>query len=188
MTTRIEIWVLKDYDKKEWRRAYNLNIEMFDLRKQFGMKWHHWYVSCGEWEHGIFFKNFEKIPTFFLDLRCGSMNPATCGSGYRTKILSYTGSLICLRDYDSLVEAILSNRSMKSYGNLLKEEAQGGFRLCEVHKLRVVSVIREGSSGIAHKALVQCSLLSLILLLFIYCYDSYWPVCYFVNCIMFIRC
>lgn len=82
------------------------------------------------------------------------MNPVTCGSGNRTKILSYTGSLICLRDYDSLVEAKLSNRSMKSYGNLLKEEAQGGFRLCEVHKLRVVSVIREGSSGIAHKALV----------------------------------
>ncbi|KAK9920170.1 hypothetical protein M0R45_028729 [Rubus argutus] len=149
MTTNIEIWMLKDYDKKEWTLNYSLNIEMFDLRKEFGRLWE---VTCGEWEHGIYFKSFEKTPAFLLDLRCGSMNPITCGSGNRTKILSYTGSLICLKDYDTGVEAEQSIESLKSYVNLM-EEAEG-FSISGRHMMRGVSVIQEGNSDTAHKALV----------------------------------
>ncbi|KAK9951351.1 hypothetical protein M0R45_006798 [Rubus argutus] len=104
MTTKIEVWVLKDYHKKEWTRDYSINIKMFDLYKEFGWSED---VTCGEWEHGIFFKNLNKINAFFLDLRyANSMNHVTYGTGNNNKIWSYTGSLISLKDYySSLIEA-----------------------------------------------------------------------------------
>ncbi|KAM5577853.1 F-box/kelch-repeat protein [Rosa sericea] len=137
MITKIDIWVLKDYDKKEWARDYSIDIKNFDLVRQFGLLIK---VTCGQWEHGIYFKNFDKIPTFFLDLRCYSMNTITCGSGDHTKILSYTGSLISLKDYENSVGAENSTESLKSYGNLIEEEAQG-FSLFKRHVLRGVSVV-----------------------------------------------
>ncbi|XP_062006400.1 F-box/kelch-repeat protein At3g06240-like isoform X2 [Rosa rugosa] len=140
MTTNIEIWLMKDYEKKEWTRDYNISIEMFDLRNEFEMLTD---VTCDEWEHGIFFKNFENTPAFFLDLRSALMNLVRCERGIRTKIFSYTRSFISLKDYDILVEAEQGIERCKSYVNLIEEEAQG-FSLCERHVLRGVSLIQEG--------------------------------------------
>ncbi|KAL6223255.1 hypothetical protein ACLB2K_006643 [Fragaria x ananassa] len=58
--TKIDIWVLQDH---QWAKQYSIDINNFELVKEFG-----WLVdvTCGQWEHGIYFKNFAKIPTFFL--------------------------------------------------------------------------------------------------------------------------
>ncbi|KAL6132583.1 hypothetical protein ACLB2K_064823 [Fragaria x ananassa] len=44
--TKFEIWVMKDYTKKEWAREYSMNV---DVRPKFGLK----YATCGEWERGV---------------------------------------------------------------------------------------------------------------------------------------
>lgn len=96
----VEIWVMKDYAKKEWAREYNINV---DMRPEFELK----YATCGEWEHGIFFNDLDNslksngITRFFLDLRCDSINLVTCPleTEQFSKIMSYSGSLISLRDY-----------------------------------------------------------------------------------------
>ncbi|KAL6228065.1 hypothetical protein ACLB2K_002019 [Fragaria x ananassa] len=124
--TKIDIWVLQDH---QWAKQYSIDINNFELVKEFG-----WLVdvTCGQWEHGIYFKNFAKIPTFFLDLRCYSMNIVTCGSGERTRILTYTGSLKSLKNF-------VGAENLKSYGNLIEEEAHG-FHLSKRHVLQGVSV------------------------------------------------
>ncbi|KAL6182565.1 hypothetical protein ACLB2K_043984 [Fragaria x ananassa] len=99
----VEIWVMKDYAKKEWAREYNINV---DMRPEFELK----YATCGEWEHGIFFNDLDNslksngITRFFLDLRCDSINLVTCPleTEQFSKIMSYSGSLISLRDYGTL--------------------------------------------------------------------------------------
>ncbi|XP_004304730.1 PREDICTED: F-box protein CPR30-like [Fragaria vesca subsp. vesca] len=65
---KVEIWVMKDYTKKEWAREYSMNV---DVRPKYGLK----YATCGEWEHGIFFNDHnmmcfksEGTTRLFLDL------------------------------------------------------------------------------------------------------------------------
>lgn len=112
-TMNMDIWMLKDYDKKEWTRDYSINLEMPpNLHPKFGAT----DFTCDQWEHGIFFKNFRQIPTFFLDLRCLSICPVIFGSGDFTNLFSYTGSLISLKDYRNSVEAETGSGSLKSYG------------------------------------------------------------------------
>lgn len=133
----MDIWVLKDYDKKEWTRDYSIDLEMPpNLHPKFGGM----DFTCDQWEHGIFFKNFRHIPTFFLDLRCLSICPVIFGSGDFTDVLSYTGSLISLKDHRNSVEAETGTGSLKSYGKLIEGEARG-FSLFEKHVLRRISFI-----------------------------------------------
>lgn len=102
----IEIWVLKDYAKKEWTREYTIKV---DMHPKFGLK----DATCGEWEHGIFFNDFDNCfnsygaTRFFLDLRCASINPVICPleTHEYTNIMSYTGSFISLKDYGNLGDA-----------------------------------------------------------------------------------
>ncbi|KAL6189844.1 hypothetical protein ACLB2K_036245 [Fragaria x ananassa] len=98
-TADIEIWVLKDYDKKEWTRDYIINCERFSI-----------HGSCHEWEHGIFFDT--NMDTVFVDLNCFSVNRIK----YRATILSYTRSLVSLKEYGNLVKDLAEEPS--EYGGL----------------------------------------------------------------------
>ncbi|KAL6206230.1 hypothetical protein ACLB2K_023479 [Fragaria x ananassa] len=96
---KVEIWVTKDYAKKEWAREYSINV---DRRPEFESI----SATCGEWEHGIFFndRHFSfkpEVTRLFLDLRSASVNTAICPlkTNY---IRSYTGSLISLRNFATL--------------------------------------------------------------------------------------
>nr|XP_011468433.1 PREDICTED: F-box protein At1g47340-like [Fragaria vesca subsp. vesca] len=116
-TTKIEIWLMNDYEKKQWTCDYSLNIDMLDFRMELGLFTK---VTCGVWEHGIFFQNFDVVPAFFLDLRCdsNSVNIMRCTSGRNTKIVSCTGGLIRLKNYQSLVDTEQGSRSThESYFN-----------------------------------------------------------------------
>lgn len=94
----IEIWVLKNYDTKEWSLEYK--IDNATVRGELIN------LTCCEWEHGIFFTS-QKITeshkiTVFVDLRSGSMNHVKLFPRKRfriTSILSYTGTLMSLKDY-----------------------------------------------------------------------------------------
>nr|XP_011466612.1 PREDICTED: F-box protein CPR30-like [Fragaria vesca subsp. vesca] len=98
---KVEIWVMKDYAKKEWAREYSINV---DMRPKYELM----YGTCGEWEHGIFFNDHyiiclksEDTTRLFLDLRSDSVNTARCplGTELLVNIKSYTGSLISLKDF-----------------------------------------------------------------------------------------
>lgn len=79
------------------------------MHPKFGLK----DATCGEWEHGIFFNDFDNCfnsygaTRFFLDLRCASINPVICPleTHEYTNIMSYTGSFISLKDYGNLGDA-----------------------------------------------------------------------------------
>ncbi|TQD82336.1 hypothetical protein C1H46_032109 [Malus baccata] len=98
----MEIWGLKNYDKKEWVLNYKV-----DMKHPF----RNLHVSaCGEWEHGIFFQDTCHDHTnrsiFFLDLTSISINLAKLeGSKYYKRIFTCTESLMSLRNYGDLVEA-----------------------------------------------------------------------------------
>ncbi|KAM5560805.1 F-box protein [Rosa sericea] len=127
-TTDIEIWVLKDYDRKEWTQDYTLTCKLFhDLLWNFGLR----YVTCGEWKHGMFLKSHAYM--FFLDLNCFSINRMTFGCGFCTNIFSYTSSLISLKDYCNLVQFEPPETGI--YANLIEGEEQG-FSLSERHTLQ----------------------------------------------------
>ncbi|XP_040369683.1 uncharacterized protein LOC121051415 [Rosa chinensis] len=61
----IEIWVMKDYNKKQWILDYSINIHMLELDPEFDFIW----AVCCEWEHGILFIDEPATITLFLDLR-----------------------------------------------------------------------------------------------------------------------
>lgn len=98
----IEVWVLKNYDKKEWRLDYK--IENATVRGKLIN------VTCCEWEYGIFFTS-QEMPesnriTIFVDFRCGSISHVNLFPPKRlldTSILSYNGTLMSLKSYGKLV-------------------------------------------------------------------------------------
>lgn len=108
----VDIWVLKDYSKKkkEWTMDYKIKtpIIMTSLKS-----------AIGEWEHGIFYTCFPLPNCYFLDLRNKSTeciqwealfrNLSSYNYNYwsgekKTKMISYTKSLISLRNYGNLLE------------------------------------------------------------------------------------
>ncbi|KAK9921738.1 hypothetical protein M0R45_030235 [Rubus argutus] len=106
--TDIEIWVLRSYEKKEWVRDYYINIEMMvDGPQYLGQL----STSSGEWEQGIFIIEYRvnTINLFFVDIRSDSVKRISIGRGEYTRILSYTGSLISLKNYGYLAEAETGN-------------------------------------------------------------------------------
>ncbi|KAB2595955.1 F-box protein [Pyrus ussuriensis x Pyrus communis] len=119
----MEIWELKNYDKKEWVLSYKI-----DMKHPF----RNLHVSaCGEWEHGIFFQDtcydHTNRSIFFLDLTCISMNLAKLeGSKYYKRIFTCTESLMSLRNYGDLVEAKQATEISPSIETGLKLEKQAG--------------------------------------------------------------
>ncbi|CAN6693559.1 unnamed protein product [Malus baccata var. baccata] len=99
----IEVWVLKNYDTKEWRLDYK--IENAIVRGELIN------VTCCEWEYGIFFTKSQEMPksiriTIFVDFRCGSISHVNLFPPKRiwnTSILSYNGTLMSLKNYGKLV-------------------------------------------------------------------------------------
>ncbi|KAL6184865.1 hypothetical protein ACLB2K_046265 [Fragaria x ananassa] len=118
--SRMEIWVLKSFNEKQWVRYYYENKLPDDLP---------FLSSPGEWEHGIFFtsNDFCRTLVFFIDLRFGSINRVkyssykvmhheytkTGGCSYTETFLlgmySYSETLISLKDYGDLEEASSSS-------------------------------------------------------------------------------
>lgn len=139
MNMSISIWVLKNYENKQWTLDCTMEIEKLETQPEFGFM----YASCGEWEHGIFYKEgFARNTTLFLDLRRNDANRVIrqreC-DGY-TNIFSYTQSLISLKDYASAGSEELVTEGLKSYGNLIEGEEQG-FSISEKQMLRGSSFI-----------------------------------------------
>ncbi|XP_004301944.1 PREDICTED: F-box/kelch-repeat protein At3g06240-like [Fragaria vesca subsp. vesca] len=114
--SQMEIWVLKNFDEKQWVRYYYNNKLPDDFSFQ---------GSPGEWEHGIFFTshNFCKTWVSFIDLRFGSISRVEYSSyevvhyeyteigvssyieTFLLGIYSYSETLISLKDYGDLEEA-----------------------------------------------------------------------------------
>ncbi|KAM5549593.1 F-box protein [Rosa sericea] len=113
----MEIWVLKNYEVKEWVREYCTEIK-------FGFPY--FMGSYGEWEHGIFFKDAisrgfqNRASAMFLDLRGSSVQvelvkcPITLMQNWT--IISYTGSLVSLKHYGNLIEAEACDEYRKQLG------------------------------------------------------------------------
>lgn len=100
-----EIWVMKDYNKKEWKREYIINLQMMGSDLEFKFQW----SKCCEWEQGILFIDEECATSLFWDLKCASMKPVKCRSVWKkikscVRILSLKRSLITLKKFGNLVE------------------------------------------------------------------------------------
>lgn len=93
--------MLNNYDEKEWIFSYRIDGSAFIAACPY-RSFRFW--TCGEWEHGIFFKKSDCTTpdVIFLDLRSASINCVECPvskRGLHTSVLSYTGGLISLRSY-----------------------------------------------------------------------------------------
>ncbi|KAM5548083.1 F-box/kelch-repeat protein [Rosa sericea] len=102
---KVEIWVMKNYNKKEWKREYIINHHMLGLDVDF--RFHR--ANCGEMEYGIYFIDEKGENLLFLDLRPSSMKCVACPIGRkkwngRRRILSLKRSLISLKKFGDLVE------------------------------------------------------------------------------------
>lgn len=91
--TKIEMWVLTDYDKKVWMQ--DTTQYMSGVFCAFGLK----YATCGDFFHHLS-RNSESNSTSFLDLRSTSTRCCTPPSG--ELYWGYTGSLMSLGDYGNL--------------------------------------------------------------------------------------
>lgn len=92
-TTTIDIWVMKDYNTKEWTLEYNIDLQTLgqDLLLMLCS------ARCDEWENGIVFISEESDTSLFFDSRDVPMNHVTCqieGNESCEKILCFKRSLI----------------------------------------------------------------------------------------------
>lgn len=118
----LEIWMLNNYDEKEWIFSYRIDGSALIAACPY-RSFRFW--TCGEWEHGIFFKKSDCTTpdVIFLDLRSASINCVECPvskRGLHTSVLSYTSGLISLRSYGNLVEPKTSSRDLNAFSNLWK--------------------------------------------------------------------
>lgn len=101
----INIWVLHNYDTKDWGLDYSINLRMFSEPVGFS-RLSSYSHSCGEWEHGIFFIDKLRQMSFFLDLRRTSMKQIALHKIFRggdpwkqLNIVGYAaGSFVSLKD------------------------------------------------------------------------------------------
>lgn len=108
----VEIWVMKNYVKKEWSRDYKTNIQIFVQHPYVLQKY-----TCGEWNKGIFFVqdngnavHYRPSVCYFLNLQSNLMKRVkNAWSGYEKNIFNYSGSLISLKSYGNLVQPIRTN-------------------------------------------------------------------------------
>ncbi|KAL6221423.1 hypothetical protein ACLB2K_009174 [Fragaria x ananassa] len=113
--TNIEIWVMKNYIKKQWMLDYSINIQVLelDLYPRFEYLKAIRYAICCEWEHGILFlldDDESTTLTLFLDLRgpVVTKNLVKCpieGKLFFRRIMSLNGGLISLKSYADFEEA-----------------------------------------------------------------------------------
>ncbi|KAL6189509.1 hypothetical protein ACLB2K_040897 [Fragaria x ananassa] len=109
----IEIWMLQDFDEKQWVRYYCNN----KIKDYFPSQFHgpsKFHGPPGEWEHGIFFTFYDLFDTrvFFIDLRDGSIKDVMYPLHGRPReqevrdfligMYSYSETLISLKDYGDL--------------------------------------------------------------------------------------
>ncbi|CAL9005896.1 unnamed protein product [Prunus brigantina] len=98
----VEIWGLKNYNNKEWVLNYKLDLEddLFEHLEPTSLS------KCGEWQHSIFFNDESDCSTctFFVDLRHISMKYVLLEG--KMAIYSCTNSMISLKNYGDLVEAV----------------------------------------------------------------------------------
>ncbi|BFG31988.1 hypothetical protein CerSpe_182620 [Prunus speciosa] len=116
----IEIWVLKNYEKKEWALDYKIDNEMLPRGSPLKS-----IESCGELEHGIFFTDAYPLMFYFWDIRYKSIKYIRGDTLFpdmfsydnlyyhlwgrrrwqpRLSIFSCTRGLISLKTYGNLVE------------------------------------------------------------------------------------
>lgn len=101
------IWMLKNYDEKEWILGHRIEARMINNAEYpYIRSFRFW--TWGEWEHGIFFKRSRNSSNVivFLDLRTGNINPVECPvsqKGVHTSIFSYTSGLLSLKNYGNLI-------------------------------------------------------------------------------------
>lgn len=114
----IYIWVMKDYNKKEWTLEYNINLQMLepDLQKKIRAT-----TYCGEWENGIFF--ILDPTSFFFDLRHVPVDCVECP--IETKSWRRFGRILSLKR--SLI-------SLNKFGNLIQEPEPGSQSLLDFSK------------------------------------------------------
>ncbi|KAB1226609.1 hypothetical protein CJ030_MR1G023380 [Morella rubra] len=108
-TTHFEIWVMKDYEKKEWAKEYRINIEVWvqELHPQWRPK-HVFFV--GAWEHGFYF-DMGGNDLFFYNLKtdclryvhCPALKAEESCSKSDTRVYSYKGNLVSLGNYGNLM-------------------------------------------------------------------------------------
>ncbi|RXH90762.1 hypothetical protein DVH24_035526 [Malus domestica] len=122
----IDIWVLKNFNNKEWVKQYCKNTELARYLRCCECPMD----RCGEWEHGIFFKELiscrkpqNNSTAFFLDLRGSTVSTKLVECPMLVQnwtIISYTGSLISLNNYGNLrgKQLGLAPKLRKSHLNL----------------------------------------------------------------------
>lgn len=100
----VEIWVLKNYEKKEWALDHKIDNKMFFVRSLRSIE------TCGEWEYGIFLTDEYKSMRYILP---GTFTRRS-QSNVKLSIRSYTKSLISLETYGNLVERRVCGETAKT--------------------------------------------------------------------------
>ncbi|XP_068341600.1 putative F-box protein At1g46984 [Pyrus communis] len=107
--TQVEIWMLKNYERKEWTREHTIDLLVHGRTLEDYSR----IAGCGQWEHGIFFLDSRRNALFF-DLRCDSIKDVTYPVLYRRprspvvnivpSIHSCTPGLISLKHYGNVID------------------------------------------------------------------------------------
>ncbi|KAL6190784.1 hypothetical protein ACLB2K_037178 [Fragaria x ananassa] len=101
----IEIWLMKDYNTKEWNREHIITRQMLGLDVvDFEFYW----ANCGEMEYGIYFIDQKGAKLLFVDLRLPSIKCVTYPISKEWKgcqrIINLKRSLISLKKFGNLVQ------------------------------------------------------------------------------------
>ncbi|XP_008242325.1 PREDICTED: F-box protein At1g52490-like [Prunus mume] len=118
----VEIWVLKNYEKKEWALDYKIDNEMLPNGSPLNS-----IESCGELEHGIFFTEMkDPLMFYFWDIRYKSIKYIT-GAKLFPDMFSYDNLYYHLwgrrrqwRPFISIFSCTRGLISLKTYGNLVE--------------------------------------------------------------------
>nr|XP_008388904.2 putative F-box protein At3g21120 [Malus domestica] len=109
--TEVEIWMLKNYERKEWTREYAIDLRVHGRTLEDYSR----IAGCGQWEHGIFFLDSRRNALFF-DVRCDSIKDVTY-------------PMLCPRPRSPVVNIVPSIHSctpglisLKHYGNVIDQE------------------------------------------------------------------
>lgn len=125
----IKIWVLKNYETKEWATApdHSIGIGAYVATKRYRL-WPRLFAH--EWEHGIFFMDELGENVFFSDLRggCNKFPTGSC-SRKRTRayveIVGYAWSFMSLKHYGQLeVEDVAEVEKYQMLPSFLKQFGQ----------------------------------------------------------------
>ncbi|GAV59957.1 FBA_3 domain-containing protein [Cephalotus follicularis] len=127
-----DLWVMKDYDTKEWARAYTLSNDLWAMKRDITIIRSRLIIEA--WEHGLCIINASCGPYIYNRTthhieRVFYRPPNGNGQWWHGPITSYTGTLISLKNYGSLVPADLcpasayfTNRTSLVYINSSSED------------------------------------------------------------------